>query len=166
MQQEAFSCCSWLPVSQCQRRGGFPLARVMCRLSERCSCADREGTVLDNPPLPEEICGDPLLGALKLIAWSGDDALLPRSGARGFPHWGAWLQRNTRFSADLRPFAAGLPATASGMATRCVDPPSHLGRACFACRASLIIRPMLGTLLLLLLLVWAVSQRCCDAIAG
>ena len=82
-------------------------------------CADRDGTVLDNPPLPEEICADPLLGALKLIAWSGNDALLPRSGARGFPHWGVWLQRNTRFSADLAPFVAGLPATAGGVATRC-----------------------------------------------
>ena len=74
--------------------------------------------VLDNPPLPEEICAEPLLGALKLVAWAGDDSLLPRSGARGFPHWGVWLQRNTRFSADLAPFAAGAPAAASGVATR------------------------------------------------
>ena len=75
--------------------------------------------MLDNPPLLEEICAEPLLGALKLIAWAGDDGLLPRSGVRGFPHWGVWLQRNTRFSADLAPFAAGLPASASGVATRC-----------------------------------------------
>ena len=81
--------------------------------------ADRDGTVLDNPPLPEEISADPLLGGLKLIAWSGNDALLPRSGVRGFPHWGIWLERNTRYSTDLAPFVAGLPATASGMATRC-----------------------------------------------
>lgn len=85
-------------------------------------CADRDGTVLDNPPLPEEISADPLLGSLKLIAWSGNDEMLPRSGARGFPHWGVWLERNTRFSADLAPFVAGLPATASGMATRCCHP--------------------------------------------
>ena len=82
-------------------------------------CADRDGTVLDNPPLAEEISADPLLGGLKLIAWSGNDALLPRSGARGFPHWGVWLERNTRYSTDLAPFVAGLPGTASGMATRC-----------------------------------------------
>ena len=74
--------------------------------------------VLDNPPLPEEICAEPLLGALKLVAWAGDDSLLPRLGAHGFPHWGVWLQRNTRFSADLAPFAAGAPAAASGVATR------------------------------------------------
>ena len=45
--------------------------------------ADRHGTVLDNPPLPEEIAGDPVLGALKLVAWSGNDKLLPRGGDRG-----------------------------------------------------------------------------------
>ena len=73
---------------------------------------------MDNPPLPEEICANPLLGGLKLAAWSGDDKLLPRQGARGFPHWATWLQRNTRFSEDLKPFVAGLPATASRMATR------------------------------------------------
>ena len=93
-----------------------------CRLLRwrgRSPCADRSGTVLDNPSLPEEICAEPLLGALKLIAWCGEERLLPRSGARGFPHWGVWLQRNARFSADLAPFAAGLPGTASGLATRC-----------------------------------------------
>ena len=54
---------------------------------QQCNCccaqADRHGTVLDNPPLPEEIALDPLLGALKLVAWSGNDALLPRGGDRG-----------------------------------------------------------------------------------
>lgn len=39
--------------------------------------------MLDNPPLPEEIAGDPVLGALKLVAWSGSDELLPRGGDRG-----------------------------------------------------------------------------------
>jgi hypothetical protein len=50
--------------------------------------ADRHGTVLDNPPLPEELALDALLGALKLVAWSGNDALLPRGGDRGAP--GFW----------------------------------------------------------------------------
>ena len=105
------------------REGRLCIWSGPCRSKAQCDrivhCADRDGTVLDNPPLPEEISADPLLGALKLIAWSGNNALLPRSGTRGFPHWGVWLERNARFSADLAPFVAGLPATASGMATRC-----------------------------------------------
>ena len=81
--------------------------------------ADRNGAVLDNPPLAEEICEDGVLSALKLVAWSGDDSLLPREGERGFPHWATWMQRNTRFSRDAAAFIAGIPAAASGMATRC-----------------------------------------------
>lgn len=80
--------------------------------------ADRHGCVLDNPPLAEEICEDPVLSALKLVAWSGDDSLLPRGGDRGFPHWAIWMQRNTRFSRDVTAFIAGIPAAASGLATR------------------------------------------------
>ena len=143
--------------------------------------------MLDNPPLPEELASDTVLGALKLVAWSGDDRLLPRAGDRGaqsaiswhfqinfltahcsgcwmrscapaaepqelipghaltararsrrseracvacvpgrkslcvrsgFPHWGTWAQRNTRFSADVGAFLAGAPGTASAIATR------------------------------------------------
>ncbi len=107
------SCSAWLRAVSRQAHASYVFA----------GCADRDGIVLDNPPLPEDICADSLLGALKLIAWSGDDALLPHAGVRGFPHWGVWLQRNTRFSADLKPFVAGLPATASGMATRLLSPP-------------------------------------------
>lgn len=81
-------------------------------------CADRHGTVLDNPPLPEDIAGDPVLGALKLVAWSGNDRLLPRGGERGFPHWAVWMERNTRFSRDAAYFLSGIPATGSSIATR------------------------------------------------
>lgn len=94
---------------------------------ERCCVADRNGAVLDNPPLPEEICEDPVLSALKLVAWSGDDSLLPRAGERGFPHWATWMQRNTRFSRDAAAFISGVPAAASGFATRSHPP------APFAC---------------------------------
>ena len=55
----------------------------MKRAYGRFAFADRHGTVLDNPPLPEEIAGDPVLGALKLVAWPGSDELLPRGGDRG-----------------------------------------------------------------------------------
>ena len=83
--------------SSCMRAAGMEgsLLHVHCHVRSRapgrrtpCACplaADRHGMVLDNPPLPEEIALDPVLGALKLIAWSGDDALLPRGGARGAP---------------------------------------------------------------------------------
>jgi pullulanase/glycogen debranching enzyme len=67
---------------------------------------DREGVILDAPPLADAICHDPLLKPLKLIAAPGDESLLPRSGVRGFPHWGLWQQRNAGFGRDLMAFLA------------------------------------------------------------
>ncbi|KAL4443720.1 hypothetical protein ABPG75_011457 [Micractinium tetrahymenae] len=82
---------------------------------------DREGTVLDAPPLADAICHDPLLRRLKLVALASDDTLLPRGGVRGFPHWGLWQQRNTAFGADLMAFLAegtlGLLTTVAGRLT-------------------------------------------------
>jgi hypothetical protein len=54
--------------------------------------ADSTGLVLDSPPLVEALALDPLLRHLKLMAYIGDNSLLPRSGERGFPHWGVWMQ--------------------------------------------------------------------------
>lgn len=68
--------------------------------------ADREGFILDAPPLADAICHDPLLKPLKLIAAPSDESLLPRSGVRGFPHWGLWQQRNAGFGRDLMAFLA------------------------------------------------------------
>lgn len=83
--------------------------------------ADSEGSILDNPPLAEEIAQDALLQGLKLIAWAADDSLLPRGGARGFPHWGIWAERNKLFTQDLTAYLAhGLPGLASKVATRSV----------------------------------------------
>lgn len=83
---------------------------------------DRDGTVLDAPPLAEDIAGDPLLRRLKLIAWAADDRLLPRGGERGFPHWAVWLERNKRFAADAAAcLGRAEPATASALATRCAQ---------------------------------------------
>lgn len=45
-----------------------------------CTHADREGFILDAPPLAEAICQDPLLKRLKLVALPSDDSLLPRWG--------------------------------------------------------------------------------------
>lgn len=82
--------------------------------------SDRDGTVLDNPPLAEDIAYDSELRLLKLIAWAADDSLLPRGGQRGFPHWATWLERNKRFAADFGSFFTGhgAPAIASSIATR------------------------------------------------
>lgn len=62
---------------------------------------DRDGFIIDNPPLPESIVHDPLLRHCKMVAASDNDALLPRSGERGFPHWGNWLEWNKRFQQDI-----------------------------------------------------------------
>ena len=90
--------------------------------------ADRDGTVLDAPFLPEAIAYDPILGSLKLIARPGDEALLPRGGDRGFPHWSMWAEQSPRFPRDLsralNPFPhaeedlQGRPTIASAIATR------------------------------------------------
>ena len=54
--------------------------------------ADSNSRVLDSAPLIEIISMDPVLRCLKLLAYVGDNTLLPRNGERGFPHWGVWLQ--------------------------------------------------------------------------
>lgn len=33
-----------------------------------------------------------ICSGLKLVAAPANNALLPRTGVRGFPHWGSWLQ--------------------------------------------------------------------------
>lgn len=62
---------------------------------------DQHGGVLDSPPAVEELAADPLLADCKLIAASANNALLPRSGDRGFPHYGVLLEWNNRFGSDL-----------------------------------------------------------------
>ncbi|KAF5835118.1 glycoside hydrolase superfamily [Dunaliella salina] len=80
---------------------------------------DRFGTVLDNPPLAEDICHDPVLRGLKLVAAPGDSNLLPRNGVRGFPHWGIWMQLNDQFRNDARAYLIqNQPGLLSALATR------------------------------------------------
>ena len=57
--------------------------------------SDSNSRVLDSAPLIEIISTDPVLRCLKLLAYVGDNTLLPRNGERGFPHWGVWLQART-----------------------------------------------------------------------
>ena len=94
---------------------------AISHLTQACG-ADRDGTVLDCPPLAEDLNADPLLRQLKMIAQPLDDRLLPRGGARGFPHWGKWLERNLAFTQDLPAFLAECrPGMASTLATRCAS---------------------------------------------
>ena len=62
---------------------------------------DAGGLVQDAPTLPDALCQDPRLAGLKLVAAPTNDGLLPRGGARGFPHWGVWQQRNQGFAKDI-----------------------------------------------------------------
>lgn len=88
-------------------------------LNAECMAQDRDGIVVDNPPLPESIVHDPLLRQYKMIAVSGNDALLPRSGERGCPHWGTWLEWNKRFQQDVWEYIVnGQDDKLSAMATR------------------------------------------------
>lgn len=68
--------------------------------------ADRDGTVLDAPPLAHEIAADPLLADRQILAAPGDAGLLARGGTRGFPHWAAWSERPAGFAADIVRFLA------------------------------------------------------------
>jgi pullulanase/glycogen debranching enzyme len=81
---------------------------------------DAEGLVMDAPSLPEALCQDPILSGLKLVAApSHGTTLLPRGGARGFPHWGIWQQRNSLFTRDLTALLAEVNHTAlDGVAAR------------------------------------------------
>jgi len=67
---------------------------------------DAEGLVLDAPAIADALCHDPILARVKLIAAPSEDTLLPRGGARGFPHWGLWQQRNAAFRRDMTAFMA------------------------------------------------------------
>jgi hypothetical protein len=72
----------------------------------RCCCCrsklqDTFGGVMDSPAIVEEIVSDAVLTSCKLIAASANDSLLPRSGVRGFPHYGVLLEWNNRFGADM-----------------------------------------------------------------
>jgi len=80
---------------------------------------DRFGSVLDSPPLAEDIARDPELRGLKLVAAPSNNALLPRGGVRGFPHYAQWAQVNDRFKSDMWAYLVdGQPGLLSAVATR------------------------------------------------
>jgi pullulanase/glycogen debranching enzyme len=62
---------------------------------------DTFGGVMDSPSIIEDMSSEPMLASCKLIAASANDSLLPRSGERGFPHYGVLMEWNNRFGADM-----------------------------------------------------------------
>lgn len=67
---------------------------------------DRDGLVLDAPPIAHRIAREPRLSHLAIIASTADTSLLPRGGTRGFPHWGVWGERRSDFGTSILDFLA------------------------------------------------------------
>ncbi|MFA6072388.1 MAG: alpha-amylase family glycosyl hydrolase, partial [Janthinobacterium sp.] len=86
----------------------FDLASILGR--------DQQGRVLDNPPLLEQIAGDPVLASTKLIAEAWDAAGLYQVGS--FPNWGRWAEWNGHFRDDVRRFVRGDPGMVGRLASR------------------------------------------------
>ena len=86
----------------------FDLASILGR--------DQTGHVLSNPPLLEQIAGDPVLAGTKLIAEAWDAAGLYQVGS--FPNWGRWAEWNGRFRDDIRSFVRGEAGMVADLATR------------------------------------------------
>ena len=86
----------------------FDLASVLGR--------GRDGSVLANPPVLEQIAADPVLSKTKLIAEAWDAAGLYQVGS--FPAWGRWAEWNGRFRDDIRKFVKGDPGMVPVLATR------------------------------------------------
>ena len=71
-----------------------------------------------------------MLRGLKLVASAPEASLLPRGGARGFPHWGVWLEVNWRLAATLRRFLVECRGgVASAVATRVTGSPDLVAAA-------------------------------------
>jgi isoamylase len=75
----------------------FDLASILGR--------GQDGTVLNSPPLLEQIAGDAVLAGAKLIAEAWDAAGLYQVGS--FPAWGRWAEWNGKFRDDIRRFVKG-----------------------------------------------------------
>ena len=76
---------------------------------------DREGRLMENPPILERIAEDPVLRDTKIIAEAWDAAGAYQVGQ--FPG-GRWAEWNDRFRDDLRRFWRGDPGGTGALATR------------------------------------------------
>jgi isoamylase len=76
---------------------------------------DRQGRLMENPPILERIAEDPVLRGTKIIAEAWDAAGAYQVGQ--FPG-GRWAELNDRFRDDARKFWRGDPGSTGAMATR------------------------------------------------
>jgi isoamylase len=101
----------------------FDLASILSR--------NREGKLVPNPPLIEQIAEDPLLADTKIIAEAWDAAGAYQVGSFGDLRWAEW---NGRYRDDIRRFWRGDGGMVSHLATRLAgssDLYEHAGRAPF-----------------------------------
>jgi len=75
----------------------FDLASILGR--------GQDGAPLANPPILEDLAGDPILSNVKLIAEAWDAGGLYQVGT--FPAWKRWAEWNGRYRDDMRDFLKG-----------------------------------------------------------
>ena len=85
----------------------FDLASILSR--------NRDGHLVPNPPVVEQIAEDPLLADTKIIAEAWDAAGAYQVGTFGALRWAEW---NGRYRDDVRQFWRGDPHLTGAMATR------------------------------------------------
>ena len=86
----------------------FDLASILGR--------DQNGAPMANPPIPESLAFDPVLGKMKLIAEAWDAGGLYQVGS--FPSWNRWAEWNGRYRDDMRSFLKGDDGMAGNAITR------------------------------------------------
>jgi glycogen operon protein len=91
----------------------FDLASVLGR--------GRDGRVLADPPLLEQLAHDPVLAHTKLIAEAWDAAGLYQVGT--FPAWRRWAEWNGKFRDDVRRFVKSDPGMTPALAARLAGSP-------------------------------------------
>lgn len=80
-----------------------------------CLCRDPQGHAMADPPLIRQICEDPVLSKVKLIAEPWD---LGMYQVGSFPAHGQWAEWNGKYRDDVRKFIKGDPGMKSAFATR------------------------------------------------
>lgn len=78
-----------------------------------------DDVVMDAPALPDALCHDPVLSRCMMIASPCNNELLPRQGARGFPHWGRWMEAHGTDSPVIRYFATPASSMTPSLAEKC-----------------------------------------------
>lgn len=78
-----------------------------------------DDVVMDAPALPDALCHDPVLSGCMMIASPCNSQLLPRQGARGFPHWGRWMEAHGTDSPVIHYFATTSPSMTPSVVENC-----------------------------------------------